>query len=74
MVVILTAWSVMRSGRHSGMAAWNLSVTMTTRGGPGIVLASLACRIGIIDERFFVTLILMALLTSLLCAASGSAS
>ena len=31
------------------------------------MLASLACSIGIIDERFFVTLILMALLTSLLC-------
>jgi hypothetical protein len=34
---------------------------------PGIVLASLACSIGIIDERSLVTLILMALLTSLLC-------
>ena len=38
------------------------------------MLASLACSIGIIDERFFVTPILMALLTSLLCAASGAPS
>jgi hypothetical protein len=40
---------------------------MTTRGGPGIVLASLAYSIGIINQIFFVTLILTALVTSLLC-------
>ncbi|MFM8241109.1 MAG: cation:proton antiporter [Actinomycetota bacterium] len=66
-LVLLTVWPVMRIAGHSGMAAWNLSVAMTTRGGPGIVLASLAYSIGIINERFFVTLILTALMTSLLC-------
>jgi Kef-type K+ transport system membrane component KefB len=66
-VVILTVWPVMRIAGHSGMAAWNFSVAMTTRGGPGIVLASLAYSIGIINQRFFVTLILTALVTSLVC-------
>lgn len=66
-VVILTVWPAMRLAGHSGMAAWNFSVAMTTRGGPGIVLASLAYSIGIINQRFFVTLILTALGTSLLC-------
>jgi Kef-type K+ transport system membrane component KefB len=66
-VVILTVWPVMRIAGHSGMTAWNFSVAMTTRGGPGIVLASLAYSIGIINQRFFVTLILTALVTSLVC-------
>jgi len=66
-VVILTVWPAMRMAGHSSMAAWNFSVAMTTRGGPGIVLASLAYSIGIINQIFFVTLILTALVTSLLC-------
>jgi Kef-type K+ transport system membrane component KefB len=49
------------------MVAWNFSVAMTTQGGPGIVLASLAYSIGIISQPFFVTLVLTALVTSLLC-------
>src|SRR5262245_34204181 len=66
-VIILTVWPAMRVAGHSGMVAWNFSVAMTTRGGPGIVLASLAYSIGIINQVFFVTLILTALVTSLLC-------
>lgn len=66
-VVILTVWPAMRLAGHSGMASWNFSVAMTTRGGPGIVLASLAYSIGIINQIFFVTLIITALVTSLLC-------
>ncbi len=66
-LVILTVWPAMRIAGHSGMVAWNFSVAMTTRGGPGIVLASLAYSLGIINQRFFVTLILTALVTSLIC-------
>ena len=40
---------------------------MTTRGGPGIVLASLAYSLGIVNVRFFVTLILTSLLTDIIC-------
>jgi hypothetical protein len=32
-------------------AAWNFSVAMTTRGGSGIVLASLAYSVGIISQH-----------------------
>jgi Kef-type K+ transport system membrane component KefB len=43
----------------------NLAAALNTRGGPGIVLASVAFDAGIIDERFFVTLVLTAVVTSL---------
>ena len=66
-VIILTVWPAMRIAGHSAVTAWNFSVAMTTRGGPGIVLASLAYSVGIINQTFFVTLILTALVTSLLC-------
>ena len=37
---------------------------MTTRGGPGIVLATVAFDLGIINESFFVTMVLVAIVTS----------
>jgi hypothetical protein len=39
---------------------------MNARGGPLIVLATVALELGIINQTFFVTLILIALTTSLL--------
>jgi Kef-type K+ transport system membrane component KefB len=39
---------------------------MNARGGPGIVLATVAFDLGIINQTFFVTLVLMAIVTSLL--------
>jgi K+:H+ antiporter len=47
----------------------NLAAALNARGGPGIVLATVAFDAQIIDERFFVTLVLMAVFTSL---AAGS--
>jgi Kef-type K+ transport system membrane component KefB len=44
-------------------------VAMNARGGPGIVLAAVAFDAGIINEEFFVTLVLLAVVTSL---AAGS--
>jgi Kef-type K+ transport system membrane component KefB len=43
----------------------NLAAALNTRGGPGIVLASVAYDAQIIDERFFITLVLTAVITSL---------
>ena len=43
----------------------NLAAALNARGGPGIVLATVAFDAQIIDERFFVTLVLMAVFTSL---------
>lgn len=47
-------------------SSFNLAVAMNTRGGPGIVLATVAYDMGIINETFFVTLVMNAILTSLL--------
>ncbi len=47
-------------------SSFNLAVAMNTRGGPGIVLATVAFDMGIINETFFVTLVMIAILTSLL--------
>jgi Kef-type K+ transport system membrane component KefB len=43
----------------------NLAAALNARGGPGIVLASVAFDAGIIDERFFITMVLTAVVTSL---------
>jgi Kef-type K+ transport system membrane component KefB len=44
----------------------HLAVAMNARGGPGIVLGSIALDAGIINERFYVALVLLAIVTSLL--------
>jgi Kef-type K+ transport system membrane component KefB len=43
-----------------------LAIAMNARGGPGIVLASTAYASGIIDETFFVSLVMLSVVTSLL--------
>src|SRR3989338_1064811 len=45
--------------------AANLAMTLNDRGGPGIVVATLAFDLGIINENFFVTLVLLAIITSI---------
>jgi Kef-type K+ transport system membrane component KefB len=47
----------------------NLAVTTNARGGPGIVLASVAFDAGIINAQFYTTLVLTAVLTSQLAGA-----
>ncbi len=49
--------------------AVNLAVALNARGGPGIVLASLAFDAGIINESFYAALVMLAIVTSL---AAGS--
>jgi Kef-type K+ transport system membrane component KefB len=44
--------------------ATNLAVVLNARGGPGIVLASVAFDAGIINAQFYTTLVLVAILTS----------
>ena len=48
------------------LSSINLAVAMNTRGAVGIVLATIALDFGIINETFFVTLVLVAIATSLL--------
>ena len=47
----------------------NLAITTNARGGPGIVLASVALDAGIISPQFYTTLVLAAVLTSQLAGA-----
>jgi Kef-type K+ transport system membrane component KefB len=47
-----------------GLDIVNLAITKNARGGPGIVLASVALDAGIINPAFYTTLVLTAVLTS----------
>lgn len=61
--------SVSLAGRFAGFRGLdliNLAVTTNARGGPGIVLASVAFDAGIISSKFYTTLVLAAVLTSLI--------
>jgi Kef-type K+ transport system membrane component KefB len=55
-----------KSAGRDGLSSLNLAVAMNTRGGPGIVLATVAFDLGIINEVFFVTLVMIAIVTSLM--------
>lgn len=59
--------SVGLAGRFAGFRGLdllNLAITTNARGGPGIVLASVAFDAGIISSKFYTTLVLAAVLTS----------
>ncbi len=47
-----------------GLDLINLAITTNARGGPGIVLASVAFDAGIISSKFYTTLVVAAVLTS----------
>ena len=51
-------------GGFRGLDVVNLAVATNARGGPGIVLASVAYEAGIISAAFYTTLVLVAVLTS----------
>ena len=73
LVVFLVGSSVIRLGAV-GLASYlggfrgrdilNLAITSNARGGPGIILASVAFDAGIINAPFFTTLVVTAVLTS----------
>ena len=53
-----------RCAGFRGLDLINLSITTNARGGPGIVLASVAFEAGIISPTFYTTLVLSAIFTS----------
>jgi Kef-type K+ transport system membrane component KefB len=55
-----------RFARIAPARAWDLAVALNARGGPGIVLATVGLEAGIIDESFYASLILLAILSSLI--------
>jgi Kef-type K+ transport system membrane component KefB len=64
--------SVALAGRFAGFRGLdliNLALTMNARGGPGIVLASVAFDAGIISPKFYTTLVLAAVITSQMAGA-----
>jgi Kef-type K+ transport system membrane component KefB len=63
-VKVLSVSLAARFAGFRGLDLLNLAVTTNARGGPGIVLASVAFEAGIISATFYTTLVLAAVLTS----------
>jgi Kef-type K+ transport system membrane component KefB len=69
---IVKILSVSLAGRLAGFGGLdlvNLALTTNARGGPGIVLASIAFDAGIINAKFYTALVLVAVITSQLAGA-----
>ncbi len=69
---VVKALSVSLAGRLAGFRGldlFNLAITTNARGGPGIVLASVAFDAGIISPQFYTALVLAAVLTSQMAGA-----
>jgi Kef-type K+ transport system membrane component KefB len=60
----LSVWLGARLAGESRSSSINLAVAMNARGGPGIVLATVTFSAGIINESFFVSLVLLSIVTS----------
>lgn len=58
-----------RLSRENKFISASLAIAMNARGGPGIVLASAAYVAGIINQTFFVSLVMLSIVTSLLAGA-----
>jgi Kef-type K+ transport system membrane component KefB len=69
---VLKIFSVSLAGRFAGFRGLdlvNLAITTNARGGPGIVLASVAFEAGIISAKFYTTLVIAAVVTSQIAGA-----
>ncbi|WP_410670079.1 cation:proton antiporter [Amycolatopsis sp. cmx-4-68] len=69
---VVKATSVYAGARMVGtppVGSANLAVAMNARGGPGIVLATVAHDNGIVNDEMFTTLVLTAVVTSLMAGA-----
>lgn len=58
--------TALKLAKEDWLSSFNITVAMNARGGPGIVLATIAFDLGIINQTFFVTLVLIAIVTSLM--------
>lgn len=64
---LVKALSTYAGGRLAGLphrATVHLAVALNARGGPGIVLATVTYAAGVVDEEFYIWLVLLAILTS----------
>lgn len=64
LVKVLSVSLAGRCAGFRGLDLINLAITTNARGGPGIVLASVAYDAGIISSQFYTTLVLAAVITS----------
>lgn len=69
LVKVLSVVLFARGARVAWARALDFGVIMNARGGPGIVLASLAYTAKVIDEPLFVTLVMASILTSVVAGA-----
>ncbi|HYK51514.1 MAG TPA: cation:proton antiporter, partial [Terriglobales bacterium] len=69
LVKILSVSLAGRLAGFRGLDLVNLAITTNARGGPGIVLASVAFEAGIISSEFYTTLVVAAVLTSQIAGA-----
>lgn len=60
----LAVYITARLIRQDRLTSFNLGLAINDRGGPGIVLSSVAYAAGIINQEFFAVLVLLALVTS----------
>ncbi len=65
----ITVFGTARALNHRWMTSFNLAMAMNARGGPCIVLATVAYDLRIISLSFFTTLIVLAVVTSLIAGA-----
>ncbi|HJR97361.1 MAG TPA: cation:proton antiporter [Actinomycetota bacterium] len=66
LVKFVSVWTAARWAGESSEGARNLGVALNARGGPGIVLASVAFDAGIVDPGFYAVLVMLAIVTSLI--------
>jgi Kef-type K+ transport system membrane component KefB len=66
LVKYASVWAGARWAGESPEGARNLGVALNARGGPGIVLASVAFDAGIVDQGFYAVLVMLAIVTSLM--------
>jgi Kef-type K+ transport system membrane component KefB len=64
LVKAVSVYAGARIGGETPETSVNLAVAMNARGGPGIVLASVAFGAGIISQSFYAVLVLLAVITS----------
>jgi Kef-type K+ transport system membrane component KefB len=69
LVKVLSVSLAARFAGFRGLDLVNLAITTNARGGPGIVLASVAFDAGIISSQFYTTLVVAAVLTSQIAGA-----
>jgi Kef-type K+ transport system membrane component KefB len=69
LVKVLSVSLAGRCAGFRGLDLINLAITTNARGGPGIVLASVAFDAGIISSKFYTTLVVAAVVTSQIAGA-----